>query len=289
MGALPSTSGQQMSISVNMKDTQETLALVGESIDGYRTNCKLDCKNELMVGFTKLFHSITTSSIWNEDDKTRLVWVTMLALCDPDGVVRASIGGLAHASRVSKEDCQRAIDLLLSPDTDSRSEQFEGRRIEKVDGGFYVLNYLKYRECRDEKDRKEYMREYMREYRKQGKLSVSDSKQSKHKLAKEEEGDEEAEAKADQKKRAFTLPHPTARFEEAWKEWLSYRSERRLTNTDRTLKAQLFVLGTMTEDEAISSINSSITQGWQGLFPAKHNGVSRNGKTATPHTPGTGF
>lgn len=91
--------------------------------------------------FTKLQRSIVTSSIWLQDADTRLVWITLLALCDRDGIVRASPLGLAHQARVSPDGCFRALDLLQSPDKDSRSTDYEGRRIERVDGGFLVLNY----------------------------------------------------------------------------------------------------------------------------------------------------
>ena len=42
-------------------------------------------------GFTKLFNTIVTSTIWQEDDKTRIVWITMLAIADASGIVGASI------------------------------------------------------------------------------------------------------------------------------------------------------------------------------------------------------
>lgn len=121
-----------------------------------------------MSGFTKLFSAITSSSIWNEDDATRIVWITMLAMADSGGMVYASVGGLAHTARVSRDMCERALETLQEPDADSRSPEFEGRRIEKRDGGFLLLNYAKYREARSEDERRLYMREYMKEYRKNG-------------------------------------------------------------------------------------------------------------------------
>lgn len=93
--------------------------------------------------FTKLQRSIVTSSIWLQDAETRLVWITLLALCDRDGIVRASPLGLAHQARVSPEGCHNALELLQSPDGDSRSKEYDGRRIERVDGGFLVLNYTR--------------------------------------------------------------------------------------------------------------------------------------------------
>ena len=126
-----------------------------------------------MPGFTKLFNEIITSSIWSEDDKTRIVWVTMLASCDALGVVRASVSGLAHIARVDKPSCERAIEVLSSPDADSRSPEFDGRRISKVDGGWVILNHTKYRNARNADERKSYMANYMREYRAKHRVNAS--------------------------------------------------------------------------------------------------------------------
>lgn len=128
-----------------------------------------------MTGFTKLWQEILTSSIWNEDDKVRIVWITLLAAMGPDGIVRASVGGLAHQARVSREDCEMALERLKSPDPDSRSKEYEGRRVKDVDGGFAILNAGKYREARNYDERKAYMAEYMKEYRR--KHSVNKRKQ----------------------------------------------------------------------------------------------------------------
>jgi len=156
-----------------------------------------------MAGFTKLCSCITSSSIWNEDDKTRIVWITMLAMCEPSGLVPASVGGLAHVARVTREDCETALKILESPDTDSRSPEHEGRRIKRVDGGFLLLNYGKYREARSDDERRAYMREYMKGYRKTGvnkrKQTLDEVSQGKPQLAKEEG---EAEAEEEEKERA---------------------------------------------------------------------------------------
>lgn len=118
-----------------------------------------------MAGFTKLFNSILASSIWCEDDKTRLVWITLLAMADQHGIVAASVAGLAHHARVSKEDCQKALEKFLAPDPDSRSTDFEGRRITRVDGGWQLLNHAKYRRLMSLEDRREYFRLKKQEYR----------------------------------------------------------------------------------------------------------------------------
>ncbi len=118
-----------------------------------------------MSGFTKLFGSIVASSIWCEDDKTRIVWVTMLAMANRDGVVEAAVPGLAHAARVSVEDCRKALDKFESPDPDSRSTEHEGRRIAKVEGGWQLLNYVTYRKKLSADERREYKALKQRQYR----------------------------------------------------------------------------------------------------------------------------
>jgi hypothetical protein len=98
------------------------------------------------MAYTKLFSSIITSTIWLQDDRTRIVWITMLACADKNGEVQASIPGLARIAGVPVEDCRAAIGIFMSPDPDSRTKDDEGRRIEEIDGGWRLLNYQKYRE-----------------------------------------------------------------------------------------------------------------------------------------------
>ena len=100
----------------------------------------------LLAGWTKLFSSIVTSSIWCEDDKTFRVWVALLALSDQEGIVEGSVPGLANLCRLQPAEMRAALEKLASPDPDSRSPEFEGRRIEKIEGGWRLLNYEKYRQ-----------------------------------------------------------------------------------------------------------------------------------------------
>lgn len=116
-------------------------------------------------GYTKLFSSIVASTIWREPDHVRLVWITMLAISDPWGHVRASLPGLADLARVSIADAKDAVERLEAPDEYSRTKDHEGRRIEETDGGWFILNFVKHRDAGAEGHRREYMRRYMRERR----------------------------------------------------------------------------------------------------------------------------
>lgn len=99
-----------------------------------------------MTGFTKLHGStLLGSTIWREDPATKVTWITMLAMSDRDGLVEASVPGLAHLAGVTLEEAERALAKFLAPDPYSRTPDNEGRRLEKVDGGWLLINYDKYR------------------------------------------------------------------------------------------------------------------------------------------------
>ena len=121
----------------------------------------------MSMNFTKLFSSITASTIWTEDSDTRVLWVTMLAMADKRGRVFASIPGLANIAQVPIPACERAIERFLAPDKYSRTQDREGRRIEPHEegGGWRLINYVKYRETRDAEETKAYNREWMRKHR----------------------------------------------------------------------------------------------------------------------------
>lgn len=82
-----------------------------------------------------------------EPMETRLIWLTMIACMDEDGFVQfAGIGNLAHRAVIPIEQAKDAVKCLESPDLESSDPDHEGRRIERVPGGWMVLNAPKYRE-----------------------------------------------------------------------------------------------------------------------------------------------
>lgn len=115
------------------------------------------------MSFAKLDNGIIHSSIWAESYPTRVLWVTILAMKDESGFVATSRSGLIRASNITSEEFDVAIKALESPDPDSRTPENDGRRVEKIDGGWIVLNHEKYR-LHDDKQR-ELTRERVRKYR----------------------------------------------------------------------------------------------------------------------------
>jgi len=96
--------------------------------------------------FVKLDCGIIHSSLWAEDSDTKICWITLLLLADATGFVRAAASAIAREAGISADVARRALDLFQSADDESRTPDNQGKRIERVDGGYRVLNYEKYRE-----------------------------------------------------------------------------------------------------------------------------------------------
>lgn len=104
--------------------------------------------------YTNLLQSLLTSTVWLEDDETRIVWITMLAMANKRGEVLASIPGLARRAGVSVTECEKALDNFKSPDPYSRTPDHEGRRIMDIDGGWFLLNHGKFQKAYKDEKRK---------------------------------------------------------------------------------------------------------------------------------------
>ena len=118
------------------------------------------------MSFTKLFASLLDSTLWVEQPHHVVrVWVTMLAMADKDGLVAASVPGLARRACVTTAEAEEALRVFLSPDRYSRTPDHEGRRIREVAGGWELLNYAKYRAKMVEDVRRDRARDSMRDLR----------------------------------------------------------------------------------------------------------------------------
>lgn len=121
--------------------------------------------------YNKLFTSILDSSIWLEEPTTKVVWVTLIAAMNEDGFAHFSAPqNLANRAVLSLEDTLAAIKILESPDPNSADQDHEGRRIERVPGGWIVLNAKKYRDIATRAIAREKVRERVARHRWKGKL-----------------------------------------------------------------------------------------------------------------------
>lgn len=123
------------------------------------------------MAFVKLDVGILDSSLWWERVQ-REVFITALLMAQPYeleqpapqldvrtmvptgfiappgwyGLIEAAGVGIVSRAGVGKEEGMVALEVLGGIDSESRSKDFEGRRLIRVDGGFLVLNFIKYRE-----------------------------------------------------------------------------------------------------------------------------------------------
>ena len=94
------------------------------------------------------------SSLWDEDSDVCKVFMTLLAVKDSDHICRLDTYKIAKKCNFRKGDQSideiRVLDilkLLASPDNKRLlNQEFGGRRIKAVEGGWLVLNGEKYRQ-----------------------------------------------------------------------------------------------------------------------------------------------
>lgn len=207
-----------------------------------------------MAGYTKLFSSILTSTIWQEPKETKVLWITMLAMANKDGVVEGSVPGLAHVSGLTIDETVAALKRLLEKDFWSRSKEHEGRRIEEIDGGWRLLNHDKYRALMSAEERKEYNRRKQAE----GRAKVRGESQSVSANVNDMSMTPSVSG-------ICSLPFDSELFMKAWELWVTHRSEIRKPLKPTSTKMCLKELAAMGEARAIAAIEFTIGKGWQGL------------------------
>lgn len=243
-----------------------------------------------MSMYNKIFTKILDSSVWLEPTPTRIVWITLIAAMDENGFCPfAAVGNVAARAHVTHEEAQAALDTLEGPDAESSDPENEGRRIERVPGGWIVLNAPKYRALVTRVNIQEKVRERVRRYREKKRsgnapvtASNADVTQGNGSVTPSEaEADTEAKktkAKAPAKDRPSPFSLPEWINAGTWKDFEEMRQRKRAPLTDRARR------GIMAELEKIRNAGGdpepvllqSITNAWSGVFPLKtaNGGVS---------------
>lgn len=123
------------------------------------------------MAFVKLDTGILNSTLWIEREQ-REIFITALLMAEPReytepvpqikvgelewtgfeappgwyGYVPAASFGIINRAGVDREAGMEALRRLGEPEAESRSKEFGGRRMIRMDGGFIILNYMKYRD-----------------------------------------------------------------------------------------------------------------------------------------------
>jgi hypothetical protein len=199
------------------------------------------------MAFVKLDTGILTSSLWI-DRGQRDIFITALLLAVPRrvtapmhaikvwkiepagfvvpageyGFIHAAAPGIIRMALMGDEEGRAALEALCEPDPHSRTADFEGRRMARVDGGFVVLNYMKYR------DKDHTAAERMRRYRDKGNVTRNGDGRTRNVTQAEAEAERGENAPARSRGSRLTL---TA-LPDDWREFC--RSERPDLDPDRT-------------------------------------------------------
>lgn len=123
------------------------------------------------MAFVKLDCGLLDSSLW-PDREARELFITALLMAVPFelkeataqlevrtlektgfevpagwyGFIGSAGSGIIRRAGMEMEAGLAALERLGSPEFESRTPDFEGRRLVRVDGGYVALNYSKYRE-----------------------------------------------------------------------------------------------------------------------------------------------
>lgn len=234
-----------------------------------------------MAMFAKLMSRITESSLMDEEIEVRYTFLMLLAIADPQGYVVGTDVAIARRLNMSLDAFQRCVNALMQPDPNSNSMEQEGRRVILSDAerGYFLVNYRKYRDTRDEEHRREYMREYMRKRRTDSDVArVNNGKQPLAMLAHAEgEAEGEAEAKGKRRRVRAVLSDPVfpkeldnQEFRDCWNKYVEYRRQKRIKALlPSSASEKLAELASYGLEGAKESIRQTIANGWQGLFPPK--------------------
>ena len=104
--------------------------------------------------FAKIYgQEMCTSSLWLESPATRCLFLWFLCQADERGLVkRFAMPMIGRLANLSEKEVEEGMEVLLSPDEDSRTPDHDGRRLVPLEGGgWLVVNAVAYREIRTQK------------------------------------------------------------------------------------------------------------------------------------------
>lgn len=226
--------------------------------------------------YNKIFAKILDSSIWLEDVSTRIVWVTFLASMDQDGYAHFSaIANLANRARVTLDEATSAINILSSPDPDSADPDFEGKRIERIPGGFLILNAEKYRNIVTRIVQREQTKKRVAKHRQKNKCNANVTQGNT--LVTPSEADTYTYT---DKQAKPVVQYPEELNKKAWDEYIAYRKEaglRKLRNSSEVKQIEK-IIGFGDKSVQQQCIDETISNGWQGVFPPKSSTGKNSGE-----------
>lgn len=188
--------------------------------------------------YAKIFTSLYQGTLRGKAHEI-LVFTNLLAHADKEGYVDIHPRAISEEVGLPVEQVRAALDALEAPDEESRTPDENGKRIVRMDEhrawGWRVVNHAKYRNLRNEEERREQNRQAQartRERKAQESASVSNSQHasarvSKHQQSSAESAHTDTDTDTDTNAEASDQEHvqPAAaratatRFAEFWSEY----------------------------------------------------------------------
>jgi hypothetical protein len=235
--------------------------------------------------FVKLDCGILDSSLWSDPGATR-VFLAMLLMATPRhlpqdepvlaldstisagwavpagwyGFVAASASGVLRRAGVGMDEGMEALRALAGPDAESRTASFDGRRIARVDGGWAILNFMKYRD-RDH-TAAERMQRYRNRLKEQRAVTPSVTDATSTVAQAEAEAEAEAEKKKSTRSRAAARPEDVPAV--VWTDFLTLRKQRRAPVTETVIEGirrEAAAAGMSLEQ----ALRTCVERGWQSF------------------------
>ena len=190
----------------------------------------------------------------------------LLVLADQTGAVDMTYEAISRRTNVPVEEVVKYVKQLCQPDARSRSPLEEGKRLIPLDSnrdwGWQIVNYVHYRNIRDEAARREYFRDKQREHRKKNKKQVFD-------------GEGVSTPSNFVKDLSASASSCTLVLKEGvrgrFTEWMEFRKAmgHKPKSWPKMFEEQAKWLADFTEAEQLEIISASMRNNWRGLFAPK--------------------
>lgn len=130
------------------------------------------------MAYGKIFESLFTGSMVGSGSTVFAVWAYVIASTRPPGIIEIHPKLLATVIGCPQAEVEAAVELLCSPDPDSRTHDHDGRRL-LPEGRFCysVVNWERYRMMRDDETRRIQNREAQRRWRNRSSSASATRKQ----------------------------------------------------------------------------------------------------------------
>ena len=108
--------------------------------------------------YTRIFNDVLDGSL-ADDFFIRHIFMDLLLVADGDGIVDMTLSALSRRLNIPRDSLSHALEVLSSPDPESRIKDREGRRIETLDEdagrGWRIVNHAHYQAISTKADRRE--------------------------------------------------------------------------------------------------------------------------------------